>query len=104
MNSGSINSAQFMPAIIDLPEKPKQQRQRSTGQTKPRGPYKKRKREQLDSSDEDEEYTPKYKPKKKPKAAKTTRKNARPARRATRPRDETWVHAILFFLRIHVFR
>ena len=100
VNSGSINSAQFMPAIIDLPEKKRGPRGRPAGSS-----YKKRKRADFDSDSDDddeefEEYTPhKYKPKRKPKPKpkrnaaknkKTTRKSAASApvrRRTTRPRD-----------------
>jgi len=83
VNSGTINSAQFMPAIVDLPEKVKKKRQRKSKDTvaPPASAVvkKKRKRETNDSSDEgtsdeDAEY--------RPSAAKQRRRQKSTAKRA----------------------
>jgi len=66
VNSGTINSSQFMTAIIDLPEKEK----------KPRTSYKKRKRDSDSDPEFDEEHE-EYNPKsKKPKRKKSTASKA----------------------------
>ncbi len=85
VNSGSINSAQFMPAIVDLPEKVKKKRQRKSKDTisSPSSAKKKRKRETNDSSDDgtsddDAEYRPSAtKQRRRQKSAITKRASGR---------------------------
>jgi hypothetical protein len=85
VNSGSINSAQFMPAIVDLPEKVKKKRQRKSKDTisSPSSAKKKRKRETNDSSDDgtsddDAEYRPSAsKQRRRQKSATTKRASGR---------------------------
>lgn len=97
VNSGSINSAQFMPAIFDLPEKVAvKKRKRPQPRAKPKSPpaataKKKRKRDTMDSSDEsyddDAEYRPTTaKTKRRDKSAKSATGASRATRASTAPK------------------
>jgi hypothetical protein len=93
VNSGTINSAQFMPAIVDLPEKVKKKRPRKPKEATAPLPVvkKKRKRELDDSSDDsyddDAEYRPTAAKRSRQKSTKKTIASSRTTRGAgKRPR------------------
>lgn len=86
VNSGTINSSQFLPAIVDLPEKVKKKRPRkpkepAAAPTKPAS-AKKRKRSAYDSSDDSLDDDSEYQPSAPKKKSKSTKKSS--GGRATR--------------------
>ena len=103
VNSGTINSAQFMPAIVDLPEvkvkkKYRPRKPKVVSSPPPPAPLvaakKKRKRELHDDSsedsfDEDEEYRPSAAKQRRRQKSTKRSTTVRPARGANKPPRRT---------------